>query len=1307
MVRNVLCPAQNRTFFRIFAFKCACAKSDVRVWIFETNNILYMNNLKTKTFLLGVMCAFMCLCASAQGVTPPKFQKYAFDDGAIVYGLSANGKWALAKSGGSNYGESAPRLIDVYANTCLNILSSDFEGTACEVNDVTDDGEIVVGSIASRPAYWRKTPLTEGEFAEQEWIIVDMLPSWSNGYISAVTPDGKYGVGALYGFYGTHENDDVPASYDYDMAPCMWDLATGKIIETPGLPTRDMVHLDQHQNVFTDISPDGRYILGRMDFSYVSPAALFCYVYDCETATYDVIGFNEHPIDDWTPKAEGLLFTEFPVMSANGEWVSGTAYMVKPIAGSEFGSEYKVAFLYNVLTKEFEVYDGEEDKDIYGVAVDNEGVVYGATPTGNPLRDMYIRHGNYWVGLDQICDQYYGVNFVSKTGFMQTGTPIAVNGEGTVINSMVDPTGESYVLVSTSPVRDACSDVNLLGGCVASPADGSTTANIKTVKFTFNRNIEVLASKNAAMLKAADGSVIRNSLTFDVDASNPKVLNVAFRTQALEAGKTYTVEIPAGSVCIKGDSEKTNKIIQVKYHGRSSAPIAMIEASPADGSELSMIDQNASPIIITFDSNVTLSDTAYAELYRDDLELPICRMAVAFKDNQVAIYPSATQYLYEGHNYRVVLSDSSVVDAGGNCGNREITLHYKGTYVQKIDANGSILFFDSFSNISNSLYMWLRYEGDHNAPMSNMSAMEFDADNQPWNFSVRESEESSDYCMASHSLYAPSGKSDDWAVIPQLTIPDERCYLSFDAQSYYSTKSDTLSVIIYEGEENIGVLTDEVIARFKSEGKRVLYTRLTPGASDETLTGDWQNFEISLAEYAGKKIYIAFVNDNYNQSAIFVDNVLVERDLIYSVALNSDMTVVQQTSANIAGTVFVEANDLTFSSVTLKLIDAEGNVLDTISETGLSLREGDGYKFDFEQELPLVVGEENDFSIEVTLDERINLARGSIKSLAFKPTKRVVLEKMTGTTCQFCPGGIIAIEEMKRIAGDQIIPVAIHTYTGDNLSAGLSAYTDFLYLSGAPTGRVDRLPVISSPLWQNNLEDDDDYGMLSFSNKVNNDTWLDLMNYQLGQLTTVDIDVDAQYDNTSGDTIAIGVAVKSAINSASLNYGIFTVIVEDGLTGTQANNYHSNPDPLLGDWGKNGAYGQSAVKGVVYEDVARAVIGTTFNGTPNMLPADMTANAEYKAAISSELPAEVSNWNNAKAVVMLIDNNTGMIVNAAVAKFVDVKVSIDGVCTDASVLKTEYFTLGGMPVSVPQQGINIVRLTRSDGSIEVKKIFVK
>ena len=133
------------------------------------------------------------------------------------------------------------------------------------------------------------------------------------------------------------------------------------------------------------------------------------------------------------------------------------------------------------------------------------------------------------------------------------------------------------------------------------------------------------------------------------------------------------------------------------------------------------------------------------------------------------------------------------------------------------------MFNDAFDNISQSLFLWMRYEGDHNKPMSQMQALEFDADNQPWNFSIRESDEGANYCMASHSMYAPSGRSDDWAVTPQIVIPDERCYLEFDAQSYHFAKSDSLTVIVYESEENYGALNAETIDKIKNFYNVIIY----------------------------------------------------------------------------------------------------------------------------------------------------------------------------------------------------------------------------------------------------------------------------------------------------------------------------------------------------------------------------------------------------------------------------------------------------------------------------------------------------
>ena len=48
-----------------------------------------MKNLRFRAFLLVLAGVFFCISASAQSVAPPVFQKYVYDDAAIVYGISA------------------------------------------------------------------------------------------------------------------------------------------------------------------------------------------------------------------------------------------------------------------------------------------------------------------------------------------------------------------------------------------------------------------------------------------------------------------------------------------------------------------------------------------------------------------------------------------------------------------------------------------------------------------------------------------------------------------------------------------------------------------------------------------------------------------------------------------------------------------------------------------------------------------------------------------------------------------------------------------------------------------------------------------------------------------------------------------------------------------------------------------------------------------------------------------------------------------------------------------------------------------
>ena len=384
-------------------------------------------------------------------------------------------------------------------------------------------------------------------------------------------------------------------------------------------------------------------------------------------------------------------------------------------------------------------------------------------------------------------------------------------------------------------------------------------------------------------------------------------------------------------------------------------------------------------------------------------------MCIRDSNKSVGLLPRTTQYLYKGATYKVVVEPGAVTDVMGNVktANETLSVRYVGSYERAVSSDNATLFAENFDNIAMSLANMMRYEGDHRKPTEAMAAMEFDADNQPWNLSIRETLESTDICAGSHSMYSPAGQSDDWMVTPQLYIPDACCTLTFDAQKYKNDKNDRLKVVIWSCNENLNVLSTAVIDRMKAEGQVSVF-ELESGKTEEGLAGDWKRYAIDLADFAGKKVYIGFWNDNEDESMVFVDNILVMRSLKYLMAFSNKDVVIAQKDITISGKLTVNDDIATYSNITLTLNDNQGNSLSTFTQQG-TFGKNDIIDFAFDTKLPLTIGEINEYSITVKLDDYTDQKRNFVQNLSFEPVKRVVLEEMTGTTCPNCPRGILCL----------------------------------------------------------------------------------------------------------------------------------------------------------------------------------------------------------------------------------------------------------------------------------------------------------
>ena len=71
----------------------------------------------------------------------------------------------------------------------------------------------------------------------------------------------------------------------------------------------------------------------------------------------------------------------------------------------------------------------------------------------------------------------------------------------------------------------------------------------------------------------------------------------------------------------------------------------------------------------------------------------------------------------------------------------------------------------------------------------------------------------------------------------------------------------------------------------------------------------------------------------------------------------------------------------------------------------------------------------------------------------------------------------------------------------------------------------------------------------------------------------------------------------------------------------------------------------------LHKDVARAIVGDSYGGTIGLIPASLTAGETYTATLRAPFPSTVVEPSQAHVVALLIDSQTGEVVNAAAARY--------------------------------------------------------
>ena len=176
-------------------------------------------------------------------------------------------------------------------------------------------------------------------------------------------------------------------------------------------------------------------------------------------------------------------------------------------------------------------------------------------------------------------------------------------------------------------------------------------------------------------------------------------------------------------------------------------------------------------------------------------------------------------------------------------------------------------------------------------------------------------------------------------------------------------------------------------------------------------------------------------------------------------------------------------------------------------------------------------------------------------------------------------------------------------------------------------------------------------------------------------------------------------------------------LLANGLSGDtqdwdQANNY-SGAENLPEDF-RIFTEGESYVSGLEFNHVL--VARSSVSGDSNTLPDAIKVDAPYthsysfntNSVINSAGQPIIQDKNKLEVVIMLIDKNTGEVVNANKAKVMDKGTGIASTNTDKPMESVAFYDLAGRKVSVPVRGgIYIKSVRYKDGQVSAKKVLIQ
>ena len=322
---------------------------------------------------------------------------------------------------------------------------------------------------------------------------------------------------------------------------------------------------------------------------------------------------------------------------------------------------------------------------------------------------------------------------------------------------------------------------------------------------------------------------------------------------------------------------------------------------------------------------------------------------------------------------------------------------------------------------------------------------------------------------------------------------------------------------------------------------------------------------------------------------------------------------------------------------------------------------------------------------------------GMVNIMDMVPVHRVLVEEYTGTWCGWCTRGLVAMQKLAEIFGDNFIGVAYHN--GDPMEI-MTEYPS--NVQGFPGAFVERYHDVD-PYYG--------YEFYGFGMK-------DLVELVMGQLAVVDLNVKAEWADDDKTEIKAKVESNFVMNAPGSDYGIEVMLVEDDMYGPAGtdwdqHNYYATMGDQYGDDPDLGPLCNlpSTIEGYHFNDVLVATSGVIDESLPESIIANTTNNYEYTFNVdyvyNTSFEPLIQDKDKLHVVAIVVEKATGKVLNAAKAHHIGEASVYELSDTEKVVASTFYYDLMGRMVTNPSAGIYVKVVRYTDGTQRSFKVLKK